>query len=330
MLASLKFSRVRLRGAGHRDIVMKHLAGVCPALRNRSFSTEVQDEALAWAQENRVLAQRCLELPPFTDEKTAPDLTLPDNDTLNSFEDYWKWRQWDFSFVNEQKDVTKAQALTTHVLSAPLTLATQLLLPGPSHHQKMRAKKKRRRRMNYCCIGARAESQLPEQYWKELLVIAEASGQTMIDVQLDFVGPEILRRPMARLRHGSSTLTLRWPFNGKLHDYVAAQQEEGALSNWDAFILFNPGIGHENLQKDWKPTVDLLLLDAFQAPRRPLLLTAHSALDAMREANVLCNYLLATAPLYVENPFASCITYQDPFDDRHVVRPNHYVYQIVD
>ena len=161
-------------------------------------------------------------------------------------------------------------------------------------------------------------------------MIAEASGQT-IDFQLDFVGPEILRRPKVRFLHGSSSLTLRWPFNGKLHDYVAAaQQEEGLLSNWDACILFNPGIGHENLQKDWKPTVDLLLLDAFQTPRRPLLLTAHSALDAMREANVLCYYLLATAPLYVENPFASRITYQDPFDDRHVVRPNHFVYRIMD
>jgi hypothetical protein len=214
-------------------------------------------------------------------------------------------------------------------------VATQLLLPGPHgvnnprRHQKIRAKK--RRRLNYCCIGARAEAQLPQQYWKELLVLAEASGQT-IDCRLDFVGPEILRRPKVRLFHGNSSMTLRWPFNGKLHDYLAQQEEDNTqllMSHWDAFILFNPGMGHENLQKEWKPTVDLLL-DAFQTPRRPLLLTAHSALDAVREANVLCNYLLETAPLYVENPFASRIKYQDPFDNRHVVRPNHYVYGIRD
>ena len=65
--------------------------------------------------------------------------------------------------------------------------------------------------------------------------------------------------------------------------------------------------------------------------RPTILLTAHSQLDAERDAALLTQELsISSSPgkrtiNYVENPFASRIDYQDPFDDKHLVRPNHYL-----
>jgi hypothetical protein len=61
--------------------------------------------------------------------------------------------------------------------------------------------------------------------------------------------------------------------------------------------------------------------------KTPLLLTAHSEWDAQRDWHLLCqeydDSLRIKAPQ--KNPFASRISYQDPFDSAHRVQPNHSV-----
>jgi len=54
------------------------------------------------------------------------------------------------------------------------------------------------------------------------------------------------------------------------------------LKKWDGFILFNPGIGHPNLQESWEATIKFIL-----KTRQPLLLTAHSNIDARRDYAIL-------------------------------------------
>ncbi|GKY90398.1 hypothetical protein MPSEU_000013700 [Mayamaea pseudoterrestris] len=197
-----------------------------------------------------------------------------------------------------------AEGLATHVLSAPLTVA------------------KATNQQKWCCIGARAEASLPVQYWREVLVVLSwlNHANAPVQVQLDFIGPEVLQRPPLTLSYMDATLKLQWTFSGKFHEMDPAH-----ASSYDAYILLNPGLGHDHLMVDWKPSIDLLL--GCSAPK---LLTAHSKLDASRDAKVLSDYFLASSLDYELNPFASRITYQDPFDSSHMVQPNHYVLQLSD
>ena len=137
------------------------------------------------------------------------------------------------------------------------------------------------------------------------------------NVKLNFVGPEMNRhaRDDVLLVHKRSQLRMRWVYPGKFHE----QESPSSSSAYDAFVLFNPGVGHEHLQKDWRPTLDLFLGRASM-----ILWTAHSELDAERDADYLRNSFGVEVE-YSENPFASRIRYQDPFHENHLVRPNHYV-----
>jgi hypothetical protein len=94
-------------------------------------------------------------------------------------------------------------------------------------------------------------------------------------------------------------------------------------SSCDTFLFFNPGFGHSNLQKSWEQTLQCIVSEEQQTPRR-LLLTAHSEKDALRDTAILKDrYGLSVE--YAINSFASRIQYQDPFDRNHYVSPNHYV-----
>ena len=122
---------------------------------------------------------------------------------------------------------------------------------------------------------------------------------------------------------------------------------------WDGYALFNPGYGHPNLKCQWHQTLRVLL-----GTGKPMLITAHSEVDASRDAAVLGEMLSADASSsdgdgrsprgaspwgYADNPYASRMRFVDPFpcaatspgaggvggtgddDGQHVVRPNHSV-----
>jgi hypothetical protein len=183
-----------------------------------------------------------------------------------------------------------------------------------------------------------------------------AENDAPLHLTLDFIGPEIVQRPPVQLEYEQSTLNIRWLFTGLFHDWVvaaAAQQQKvttgtsmdtntmdstDPLLSYDAYIVLNPGLGHAHLKKDWKPTLDLLLstISSERQPHPPaILLTAHSQLDAERDAALLtqeCSSSSSPATTttkriisYTENPFANRIDYQDPFDVQHMVRSNHYL-----
>jgi hypothetical protein len=306
------------------------------------FRRWYQHSALEWARENPNMAQECLNLPPLPTRGEMQSVNrLHSLKQIQSLSDYWKWRRWEFP-VESDAELVAAKALASHVLSAPLTFATQLLTPNNSRNiNDSSSSPRKQQQQQWCCIGARAEASLPLEFWKEMLILgtAVAENGAPLHLTLDFIGPEIVQRPPVQLDYENSTLNIRWLFAGKFHDWAAQQASNRTNSmaalSYDAYILLNPGLGHAHLKKDWKPTLDLLLTTRTaveELEQHPtILLTAHSQLDAERDAALLTQELSSSSSQtkrtinYAENPFASRIDYQDPFDDQHLVRPNHYL-----
>eukprot|EP00522_Entomoneis_paludosa_P007878 CAMPEP_0172446080 /NCGR_PEP_ID=MMETSP1065-20121228/5759_1 /TAXON_ID=265537 /ORGANISM="Amphiprora paludosa, Strain CCMP125" /LENGTH=194 /DNA_ID=CAMNT_0013197101 /DNA_START=136 /DNA_END=716 /DNA_ORIENTATION=- len=159
---------------GHRPLFSSYrrchpssaLQGGCLSFSSSSSSTPYQDLSLVWASTHREQAQACLRPPPpfttATNPETTTSLLWP-----STFEEYWKWRNWDFTSVNnnhnDDDDLRQAQNLVTHVLSDPVSAAMLML---PLWFQKNNQNK---RHVKMACLGARAEASLPTEYWQELL-----------------------------------------------------------------------------------------------------------------------------------------------------------------
>lgn len=57
---------------------------------------------------------------------------------------------------------------------------------------------------------------------------------------------------------------------------------ERAVENADAFVLFNPGLGHPHLREGWAGALERLL-----ATGKPIIVSCHSRKDLERDARVL-------------------------------------------
>jgi len=242
-----------------------------------------KDLSFHWARANPHVARKALEQPAFTND--SPSLAI-------SYECFWKERKW--NLPNQY-----AEHLVTHVLTHPLTLAHYIR--KMMHFSSMKS-------MHWCCVGARNESTLPHQYWKELLV----SLPRFSSLTLEFLGPEMSPQLPQTLTLNGSTLYLLWSQQKVFH-------QAELKSSWSAYVLFNPGLGHPNLKRSWDRSLDILIKQ-----ERPVLLTAHSKLDADRDTKVL-QERLSTSILYTENPFASRIRFNDPIsNEEHLVSSNQY------
>jgi len=288
------------------------------------------------------------------DDTTARFLQALEDGTA-CWEDYWKWRKWDFSAVSSAEERVLAKALTTRALTTPLTAFSALwrttlrnsaatlkekdvVQDANDSISKELCEQQRTHNFRWCCLGARSEASLPTEYWNELLClitakayIQDSSTSTMqsavpearsVYLSIDFCGPEMdARRPDVRLSsntmNSNTSLTLRWVYQGKFHDYYHHESDAPA-PEYDAYLLFNPGVGHPHLREEWRPTLELLV-------NKTLLVTAHSDYDASRDAAVLSQCYQNAVVEYVENPFACLVEFEDPFLDGHVVRPNQRV-----
>lgn len=289
-------------------------------------------DARRWAQKQPGLAREVLAVPPpplGPQSVNAPPSSAP---PASSLESYLKLRQWDMTMVSPE-DRGVAMSLISHPLTFPLTLGTHmstLLNTCSAKHRPTITGSRNRSRsstLRLCCVGARAEATLPDEYWKELLLSASLSGgfQTMNeDVEaststtcsIDFIGPDV----SPHLQSKTIVLDVPWAIKHTLemnfhkyylHQYIAerykvsknsvsaAAKDRSAalhdrsfdpasqLSLWDGYVLFNPGIGHPNLAKGWIPTLRYVI-----NTRRPVLITAHSRLDSERDWSVLKATLL--------------------------------------
>ena len=254
-------------------------------LRSCRFSRRYfQDETLRWTEQNEAEARASLSIP-------APGSIIP---RLSTLEDYLAQRGWITT-----GDETHSVALISHVLSAPLSLR---------YHAEQTITDLSQDAFEICCLGARAESTLPADYWKEVLMTT-----TQRIWNIDLIGPDVSpNSDPIRLQHGASQIKMQVHSTDLFHDMPLMMRKQ-----WDYYLLFNPGLGHPNLKNNWLPTLRSLRGKSFW-------LTAHSAADAERDALVLYDEMGIQVD-YRPNPFASRITYRDPFDESHFVSPNKYI-----
>ena len=245
------------------------------------------DATLQWARANPIEARTALEQPAFYHENDVPP--------AQSFEQYWEQRKWKLQSQH-------AKHLVTHVLSHPLTLAHYFRMNSRSDDLLSRSQQ------HWCCVGARNESTLPHHYWRELLA---SLPHPISSMTLEFLGPEITPQLPHTISHNKTKLELKWSQQKFLHDVQFNP-------SWTGFILFNPGLGHPNLAQGWKASLPIV----FQR-QLPVLLTAHSKLDADRDNSILQELELQI--IYTKNPFASRITFKDPISEEdHWVSSNQW------
>ncbi len=280
-----------------------------------------------------------------------------------TLEQYLYWRGWDLNRIlkihnldDDDKLLQSSIGLLSHPLTFPLTLGRHIraLSRRPADvDDDVDDLSKKNRHLRLCCVGARAECTLPDDYWREFLIALFSSHQASNDLHdesfhctIDFVGPDVPRNLKSR------TLTLRDKddqyamqnannkldydltmnyYTSFLHEVMLEFDTVQQLMFWDGFVLFNPGFGHPNLQNQWRSTLQFLL-----GTSKPILVTAHSTVDAERDGEFLVKLLFDTKcqhvdrkPVqYIENPFASRMCFVDPFPASdegvaHIVRPNH-------
>ncbi len=275
--------------------------------------------------------------------------------SCGTLEQYLQWRGWDIDGIlnlhnlgGDDEMLQSAVGLLSHPLTFPLTLGSiiqSFYRPLDNKHSEIH------RQLRLCCVGARAECTLPDDYWREFLLAIFYSHQASRELHrkesfhctIDFVGDDVPRNLKSRTitlldNETQSTaqpvkdeykLTKNY-YSSFLHEVILDSKWGGMQKLcWDGYVLFNPGIGHPNLQNQWRSTLQFVL-----ATRKPILFTAHSALDAERDCAVLSSdtdlYYGDRGPiLYVENQYASRLCFVDPFPSSdirvvHIVRPNHY------
>ena len=100
----------------------------------------------------------------------------------------------------EDKDL--AVSLVSHPLTFPLTLGKHMATLVNTCSERddegySPIRKKSSATARLCCVGARAEAALPDEYWREFLyssiLSADTEGTSMSSacISIDFIGPDI-------------------------------------------------------------------------------------------------------------------------------------------
>ena len=321
----------------------------------------------SFAKEHSDIARELLKVPPHY--PTHNNSTTLMQSKAEKLEDYLIWRKWDIEGILNRHELdieninSVAVGLLSHPLTFPLTLG-RYISEIVSHDSTDYEQKKD---IRICCVGARAEATLPDDYWREFLIAASTVAESSITI--DFIGPDIPSNLNSsktiflldnnndnedghiQQYNKSNKLTMNY-HKSFLHDVILkllkslheqhkdtlqpSERTEKIRNIWDGYVLFNPGIGHPNLQEGWIPTLKFLI-----ETRKPIVFTAHSTIDADRDKKVLEKMLtndnVNNSDRIVEykpNPYASRMKFVDPFptspnaDDAsvHLVRPNDQIF----
>ncbi|CAM9716712.1 unnamed protein product [Choristocarpus tenellus] len=283
---------------------MEQLANVTGLVRRihesvRAVRAEVAED-MNWVK--TPAASEALRQPPFPSK--PPGIS----GVHSSLDAYLEARNWPWT-------KGPCRRFLSHILTYPLTLAaglTQANLTGvtPSSSQMIP------RRLSVSCVGARAEGSLPLALWRETLF---ALPRDVEHVDVHMVGPELALpscadarrislkwrvahggggdnnekttpqkvgpRPCATVLLNGRTLTVTWNQSMLREEEILARgmfgDAIGELST-DAYVLFNPGLGHPALKEGWGLTLDYLLRSG-----RPLVVTSHSEGDMVSDVGRL-------------------------------------------
>ena len=303
------------------------------------------------------------------DDRTTTTTVSNGTDILN-WEDYWSYRKW--SFPKGLKDDTEreyGQALASHIMTAPMTIYSMFHELSEANSKVITSTKEviniyqnnrekvATEKVRWGIIGARSEASLPIQYWQEMLDMIHATRllafhqymigaklgintkrtalvPKLLDITLDFIGPEmniqpsIVLHPSKSLRHDEydfvgddtttnifTTCTMQWRYKGLYHTHYneITEQEDVFDKQYDAYILFNPGVGHPYLQKLWQPTLQLIFEQYYRIRNSlnegcTILLTSHSMTDALRDSKSLQPYLVFAEDYNTDQYFTTTTT----------------------
>lgn len=134
-------------------------------------------------------------------------------------------------------------------------------------------------------IGARAEAMMPRYLWDELAFFHPGRH---FDVKLigNHVPVMSARKKIPTTRENENEFIRLEMINGLYHKIDSRKLEIP-----DAFVLYNPGVGHPNLRESWEPTLQAVL-----ASCKPVLITSFSLEDQQRDIAALQD-LVANTPV---------------------------------
>ncbi|RQM15826.1 hypothetical protein DD237_003029 [Peronospora effusa] len=139
-----------------------------------------------------------------------------------------------------------------------------------------------RQKVELHVIGARAEAMSPRYLWDELSFFYP---RKQFDIKL--VGDQV---PIMSARKKTPTTKenelIRLEMIHGLYHKIGPRN----LTTPDAFVLYNPGVGHPRLRENWKLTLQTVL-----ASCKPLLITSFSLEDQQRDIAALQD-LVASSP----------------------------------
>ncbi|CAH0478304.1 unnamed protein product [Peronospora belbahrii] len=135
-------------------------------------------------------------------------------------------------------------------------------------------------------IGARAEAMMPRYLWKELSCF-NPGWQFKIKLVGDHVPIMSVRKKTHTTMEKTNEKIRLEMINGLYHKI-----EPSMLGTPDAFVLYNPGIGHPRLRKNWDLTIQALLVSC-----KPLLITSFSLEDQQRDIAALHDIVASSTML---------------------------------
>ena len=132
-------------------------------------------------------------------------------------------------------------------------------------------------------IGARAEAMIPRYLWDELSYFHPGK---QFDIKL--VGDHV---PTMVARQTTPTTTENELIQLKRIHGLYHEIEPSNMNTPDAFVLYNPGVGHPRLREKWKRTLQIVL-----ASCKPLLITSFSLEDQERDIAALQDLVARSSP----------------------------------
>ncbi|KAE8912015.1 hypothetical protein PF005_g2802 [Phytophthora fragariae] len=135
-------------------------------------------------------------------------------------------------------------------------------------------------------VGARAEAMMPRYLWDELSFF-HPGQQFAIKLVGDHVPVMSARKKTSTTRENENEFVELQLINGLYHKI-----ETRKLGTPDAFVLYNPGIGHPHLRESWEPTIQAVL-----ASCKPVLITSFSLEDQQRDIVALQD-LVTKSPIF--------------------------------
>lgn len=193
---------------------------------------------------------------------------------LTSWTDYLKLYHPDKRWLDE----VRALRLLSSAYSYVMTLSR--FLPELTDQFQADTTKK----LEFHVVGARAEAMMPRYLWDELSFF-HPGRQFAIKLIGDHVPVMSARKKTPTTRKNENEFIQLEMINGLYHEIEARK-----LGTPDAFVLYNPGVGHPHLRKSWEPTLTAVLLSC-----KPVLMTSFSLEDQQRDVAALQD-MMANSP----------------------------------